>query len=253
MRWLISTMLWLSAVFFLLGLILLWTPFWVAGIFIVIVTYFVFTSLSEADERASEKEREEEREKQRKITQSKKQIFEKAIQNNPFNSETEDAYNNLSYGSRPSLGVGLDETRDYKDVLRFWLKEFEEAYIDRGEEAFRVFSFNKTYVYEKPALYDQICDYVGQLKLPELSEDLKYALEAQQLYHQAKETKFDERKNFLIHRIQQLEKDGEARRVIQSKIVHEFKETFNDEISVKRINGIWFANGLCLGGQIELQ
>ena len=208
--------------------------------------------MEKADDKAFEKEQEE----SRKHSELTKQSFERAFRNNPLSSETANAYNNLRYSDRPVMGnykiSTEDKKRGYTDRLRLELERFEKAYIDKGEEVFREFTLLEGYVSEKPELYDQICDYLGRRRLPELSEDLKYASEIQQLFRQDKDTKFNERKNFLIDRIQKLEKDGKARRVIQSQVVHEFEETFNDEISLRRLNGLWFAKGICLGGEVEL-
>ena len=243
---------WLIGFFQLLGIILVFTPLWIMGVGLIVLSGFGFFLMDRADNQALDKALDE----SRFVRNSKKQAFDKNFREKPFSSKTENAYNDLSYMDRPAMGnyeissEGLK--KNYKDRLYLELDRFEKAYIDRGEQIFREFKLLEKFIFEHPDIYDQICDYLDKPKIPELSEDLAYSLEAQrslQSYHDNAE---EQRANFLIHRIKQLEKDGKERRVIQSKVALEFEKTFGDEISLKRINGKWFAEGSSLGGRVEL-
>jgi hypothetical protein len=243
---------WLIGILQLLGIILLFTPLWIMGIGLIVLTGFAFFLVDRADNQALDKALDE----SRFLRNSKKQTFDKTFREKPFSSKTENAYNDLSYMDRPAMGnyeISSENLKNnYKDRLSLELDRFEKAYIDRGEQTFREFKLLGKFIYDQPNIYDQICDYLGKPKIPELSEDLAYCLEDQRSLQSFHENAEEQRANFLIHRIKQLEKDGKERRVIQSKVALEFEKTFGDEISLKRINGKWFAEGSSLGGRIEL-
>ena len=222
------------------------------GVGLIVLSGFGFFLMDRADNQALDKALEE----SRFLRNSKKQAFDKNFREKPFSTKTENAYNDLPYMDRPAMGnykiSSEDLKNNYEDRLYLELDRFEKAYIDRGEQIFREFKLLEKFIYEQPDIYDQICDYLGKPKIPELSEDLAYFLEAQRSLQSFEDNAEAQRANFIIHRIRQLEKDGKERRVIQSKVALEFEETFGDEISLKRINGKWFADGSSLGGKIEL-
>ena len=83
-------------------------------------------------------------------------------------------------------------------------------------------------------------------------EDFEIYSDEDKRYIDFQKTELDKRIDFLKQRIKELEDEGKERRVIQSRVMSEFKKTFGAEINLRRLNGKWLAKGWSINGEKTL-
>ena len=240
---------WLAGVLQIIGFALLFTPLFFIGVAFILIGGFLFFTSDKVDDASLEKTRR----KSDNESKEREASFEKEFSKDPFSTETEEAFNNLSTISKESKNfknfkLSWEElTKPYKQRLSTAADLFEKAHIEKGEQ---LFSESITYdedILGSPEKYESLCNFVGRPKIPELIEDYEYAKSDKKSLDEYLERANKERISFVKKRIKKLEKDGRSRRYIQSKVSEEYNKKYDQELELRRINGKWSVKKLGFG------
>jgi len=228
------------------GIIMLFTPFWGMGIICILVGgFFYFLSNKVSDHDAK---RTIERNKQ--IHDNNRAEFEKNFALNPLSKNTETAFNQLSRSDKLNKHFSNyslpDEMKDtsYKKRMNKVLDEFERGYISKGEEFLRNdFNFDGDLL-GNPDKYRDVCDYVGRLPIPELLEDFSDVYRYESWKASLQQETIEERVNFLRSNLRRLQASESEYRKIKSLLQAEYRKKYDEQVELRSINGQWTATNI---------
>ena len=232
----------------LIGWILIFTPFTILGIVLIVVTGFMFLTM-EKIENASFKRDIKRRNEHNNQTNSD---FKKSFNTNPFSGETEKAFNNLSYGNKRNQDFGNHALPDdlidttYKQRLENALDKFEKNYIAKGEDAFKDFYNIAKDLIGSAEKYKNACKYINRTPIPELIEDFIEFERFEKWSKNHDQNQLDERIEFIRGCIKSLQVDGEDRKKIEMITRSKYREKFgkDEPIELRSINGKWSAKNI---------